>query len=487
MQAKYFTVIGFSILMLTIFSFSSVNVLACQYDYQPICAIYARAGSVFTGKLEKFEEGKSERSSYIVAYFSVEKTFKGTTERIEKVTFRICLDAGENDFKVGERYFVYKENADLNGYNNHPRRLTDNNDHLRYAEGLSTTDPIYTLSGRLEDLTEGELKNTEVSVIQNEKEYKFTPDEYGKFEYKATNPGLYKVRIVLPFDAKIYERTVYFDYAENLTVTNSERQTIIEYDSRFKPNDCDYRTFSFDKDYKIVLSKISGKIIDGSGNPVPNLPVYLYPNTKDQDFNDWNSRSGKTSQAGEYCIDRLKPGSYILGVNLGKTPRMDAPYPETYYPGRKTLGESQIINLTEGQNLSLQNLVLPPKLKVIKISGKLIWENGTAVTKYSPNSDIERRPIVYLVDPKNFLMISSFSAEGNSTSEIDNQGNFSFLTFERYSYIIHAHAFDSKNQPMHANHFLVKAPENLKPITLKLNLNGEGNSEEEIRRALISK
>jgi hypothetical protein len=154
-----------------IFFCSAGSLLACQCYFQTVCQAYTQSKSVFVGKLEKIEDDTAGiLEPDLVAYFSVEKTFKGTTEKLEKVKFDIC--DGEPQLKVGERYFVYKEDADVNNYCNTPRVLQKDDYNLKFAEGLSRSAPTYTVSGSIDGMSEEEAKLTEIWIEDGPNKYK---------------------------------------------------------------------------------------------------------------------------------------------------------------------------------------------------------------------------------------------------------------------------------------------------------------------------
>jgi protocatechuate 3,4-dioxygenase beta subunit len=261
-------------------------------------------------------------------------------------------------------------------------------------------------------------------------------------------------------------------------ITNTEKQTIIEYDLKFEPNACDYRTVEFYKDYKIAVLTLKGKVVDQSGGPVPDLFVFLYPKTAGQNFMRRDYRVGKTGNSGEYDIRNLKPGEYILGINLGGTPPQEVPYPPTFFPGKLSLSEAQIITLTESKDLILPAFVLPPKLRTVKITGKAVWQDGSPAAKSSDDASAKVNPRIYRIDP---LTLES-TLDGLIVT--DKDGNFSFTGFEGYSYILHADGVDAAQRSRHSKHILIKAEENTAPIILKLNLPGEGTSVEDVKRDL---
>jgi hypothetical protein len=89
-----------------------------------------------------------------------------------------------------------------------------------------------------------------------------------------------------------------------------------------------------------------------------------------------------------------------------------------------------------------------------------------------------------MVSIHNISCFNSFTSEGKVTETIDEQGNFSFVGYEGYEYIIHAHALDSKGNLFHAKHQKIKIVENMQPLELKLSIEGKGDNKEEITQEI---
>jgi hypothetical protein len=65
-----------------------------------------------------------------------------------------------------------------------------------------------------------------------------------------------------------------------------------------------------------------------------------------------------TGQDGDFVVEHLSPGRYIVGINLRDAVDAQHPYPRTIYPG----GDSspQVIELRLGQTVQLPDWRLPP-------------------------------------------------------------------------------------------------------------------------------
>ncbi len=450
------------------------KVFACSCLLAPPCVAYSESEKVFIGELEEIIEDKNSRIYTVYGRFRVERSFKGNPAKTEKVKFE--MGSCERKFTIGETYFVYVNNASLRQYCDRTNILSESSLDLDYVNSLSKTSPKYSISGDIIGLSELELNELNIKISDGDVEYEVKPDQLGQIKFDTTKDTSYNVRISIPFKA--------FVDTNNVIVNNTSSRTTIEYKSNFIPNGCSYRRIRVSKIDDTPTSNIFGKVVDKSGNAIPRLYLYLYPYKLNQDFTSDDYELAKTNDKGEYIFRKVKPGNYIFGTNLGRTPDFDTPFPETFFPSQKTFNESGIITVSEKQDLTLPIFVIPPRLKTVKISGKLVWEDGTPVAKFSPNSESEQKAAFYLIDPLTFKRFDSFTYEGRNPIELDNQGNFSFLGYKGYSYIIHAHAFNFDNKPLHAKHIIVKASENVPLLTLKLSLEGKGENITDIKREL---
>lgn len=246
-------------------------------------------------------------------------------------------------------------------------------------------------------------------------------------------------------------------------------------------------------------AEISGHIMDEEGSAVQNAYIELYPNLPNLKFSYFGYfKITKSDDEGNYTFKNLPMGDYIIGINLGHSPDFDVPYPRTFYPGSKFFSHAQVIGVNDGQKLRIMPFVVPVKLKVVKITGKLLWKDGLPIDEVHPVH--KRRDIHdWSVDLRDTLPLGttypSIGSSGFFTSfkdkpedqlrkiiKIDDQGNFTLWAFEGYSYILSAYAFDSDANGWHTN-IIITTKENMEPLELKLSLKGSG-TDEEIRKEL---
>lgn len=222
------------------------QVFACGCEVPTICQAYTRAGAVFTGILSKIEKDENSSIETVFAHFTVEKTFKGRTGKIEVVKF--IIGSCEKTFKIGEKYFVYKESdSSVNRVCNLTDTLDRSISDLEYASSLSETTPIFTISGRIDGLSRDEIGKAKLIIKSQNNRRQIPLDNDGFFDFAAKEDTTYQVKILLPFEATIFIESL--GEGEKLT------GTIVEYSLPFRPNECDYRKISVSKIDKTAISK----------------------------------------------------------------------------------------------------------------------------------------------------------------------------------------------------------------------------------------
>lgn len=237
---RVFTALSFVLL-------SFRKTLACQCEPIPICEAYSKAKKVFTGKLNKVIEDKTAPYYTVQAHFSVNKTFKGKTDKIEIVTFELG-DCQWIDFKDGEEYFVYAEDLNINTYCNRTVILSNAKPDLEYANTISESSPIFSITGQIypyEQLSINDLKKIKLFIKSKGGRKEVKIDKNGFFNFVARKKQTYEVNLLLPFKADI--SFMQDKEPPPNKVSKSTLSTKVQYDLQFKPNDCDFRIISIAK------------------------------------------------------------------------------------------------------------------------------------------------------------------------------------------------------------------------------------------------
>ena len=171
----------------------------------------------------------------------------------------------------------------------------------------------------------------------------------GKYRFEALEPGRYEVSIVGP------EGYSGWGPGSPIEIPNNRA--------------CAETNFSISPD-----GRITGRVIDARGRGVPSVRV---------------EATGADAPVPEYCapemassdpdgffeLRSLPPGRYLVGLNLRDLPSEYNPYPRVLYPGDSTA--PHVVELSLGQVADLGQWTLPPPLEAVRISGMVVWGNGT--------------------------------------------------------------------------------------------------------------
>jgi Carboxypeptidase regulatory-like domain len=398
----------------------------------PPCQSYGNTPAVFVGTAlevkqtsEKLIAGEDRQFPQRAFIFRIDEPFRGVnTAQVEVRTGMGGGDCGYN-FKLGERYLVYASFNATNGFYGtnictRTRPVSDAGEDLDYIRGLKDREPGATLSGEIRRYrrnpeTEGTqqvgpLANIEISVKGEGRSYTTRTDERGRYQLTKLEPGQYVVRAELP---------------DGLSTYDSERKT--------KLNDRGCSVVSFQV---MDNGRISGRVLDADGQPVPKMMLNLIPASQ-ADSTRPNSMIAEADVEGRYELKFVPPGNYLLGIRLNglNGPESVATaYPRSYYPSVLKATEAVVITIGEGTVLKDVNLRLPPRLVKRVISGKVIFPDGSPAVKASvahAETTYAARGVAYGVSA-------------------DEQGNFSFDGYEGISYYVRAHVNDSNGKQRHA-------------------------------------
>ncbi|HET9943640.1 MAG TPA: hypothetical protein VFR05_09880, partial [Terriglobia bacterium] len=184
--------------------------------------------------------------------------------------------------------------------------------------------------------------------------------------------------------------------------------------------------------YAQVHGRISGRLTDGNGKPIPDQAIRIMPEALSPlDARSWDLPYAFTKEDGSYEFATLPSGRYVLGVNVASPPQPlrpdDAVYPRTYFPSARERADAQVIALTAGSEQRDVNIVLPGPLQKRAIRGTVLWTDGKRVKGAG----------VSLSNPE-------YAAGHNQFAQSDDNGEFTFDVYEGLPYMVVA---SSRNDP----------------------------------------
>ena len=411
------------LLLLPLFLFGlSAEAQACVCamsftDYQP-CSAFWKASDVFVGTVTEIgpmnpvvgSGGKSFTTNGRFTRFKIEKAFRGVQgETIETFEHGTSCDY---HFKLGESYLVYGSRDPKDGKIyvwscSATKTLDRAESDLEYARGVLRGDPTPSIIGLVTRETRNQASEYRnnlylegIRVIadggpKNVAEV-FT-DAKGIFRFFGLAPGSYRVRAGTPADL----RRLYGE--ETLTLQVREGR-------------CSGGQFTVTS-----LSTISGRVVDAKGLPLKTR-LDLVPIDSDGKEIAPAEQSIQTysDDQGRYKFDWLAPGRYLVTINSRNQPgSYDPPYQRTYYPGVTERVRASVIELIDGQQLSIDDFAIGPPLQTRTIEGIVLMPDGTPAA--------------------NALMTLEFTERNwAETASADAQGRFSLKVYDGFKYIVAA-------------------------------------------------
>ena len=454
MRSKIICVLSVLFVMLCA---ESVAACTCGEGGAP-CEAYGKASAVFVGtvtsiKQRKFDSVEVERErkrrdtgeylSPVTYTFVVQKSFSG----VDGFQVEVGSGLGSSDcgyqFVQGAQYVVYaygdpRNNRLSTSTCTRTRLVAEADEDLAFLRSLSDRASGVTISGTvfrkyLEGVQPPVDKKVVVFPLVIEGEgvrRELRTDAEGRYQVTGLKAGTYTVKVTLP--------------DELFTHSSEEKVSIAE-------RGCGNVSF-----YVVDNGRISGKVLDADGQPVPKILLYLM---RAEDVGaerpQWNYASA--DEEGRFTFRPVVPGRYLLGVRLNglSSPGEVAnDYPLTFYPGVSKAAQATPITISHaGEHVSDHVLHLPPRLTERIVEGVVMLPDNRPAAKASVS----------------YQELSGANLPTSYGLESDEQGRFKIRIYDGLKYLISAHFDTGKSSgQMHAEPVEVTGSAKLKPIKLTI-------------------
>jgi hypothetical protein len=413
----------------------------CRGGITP-CQEYFEASAVFVGVVTGSSRATLDQGDHQfpqrLFQFRLEQAYRGIAgKEVSVITGMGNGDCGY-DFRVGEKYLVYafrtSDNKLSTSICTRTRLFSEAQEDLDYIRGLSTAPRGSIIFGEVNRVNRNSsderltpVEGAKISIVGSSKRVEVITDSKGQYSAAELPPGAYKVKLNLP---------------EGLSIYDPEREANVS------DRGCARVGFWVEAD-----TRITGKVFDLQGQPIPNVLLELVPAKPAP--NQLFPQFVRTDSEGKYEMKLVKGGRYLLGVRIyGSAGSTYVPYRRTYYPGVFEESQATVITIAEGQVINAVDLHLPPPLIERELEGIVTFTDEQP----AKGATVWLKEIEY---PNNDMPYRATT---------DDQGRFSFKVYEGMKYSLVA-IIDSetKGKQKRSDALEIRATETTEVIKLMIN------------------
>lgn len=196
--------------------------------------------------------------------------------------------------------------------------------------------------------------------------------------------------------------------------------------------------------------RINGRVTTRNGEPAARIEVQT------RSAQGVPGDGAMTDSDGRYQLRIIRPGQYLLGINLNHSPTQDTPYPRWFYPGTEDLAAAETIVFSGRPETRNLDLTLPERQPERTIDGTVTRLDGQPVP----------RTVVTILDAARQVVAQSFA---------DQAGRFSARVFAGTAYRLHA-VWPGSTAETATSAIPLDIASGATPLNVRLTLTQPGNS-----------
>ncbi len=359
---------------------------ACsRLDQRSVCEAAGSAEAIFVGYVYKVEQLKAKKDDLQreqiagqIAHIRVENVFKG--EIGPEIAIHSGMTSCGFSYQVGEQWVVYasydKEtetwsDGDVCGRSRQTKYAAND---LLYLRRLPVSAQQTRISGVVEYLKSDPEKgtistttsNVKVKIIGKRLTAEVYTDRNGIYEIYGLPPGEYLIKPEAPPG---------WTESFPIRVADAADSEVESAKVKLAEKSCAELNFSFHLDAE---TSIAGKVRGADGRPLPNVLLGLQPKGK-RALQAW--QFVYTNLEGDYQLENIPPGEYLIVVNGNGDISSYAPFPKAYYPGVFKEEIAAVVKATRGDRLENYDINIPSQATTHTIQGMLLYADGRPVEK----------------------------------------------------------------------------------------------------------
>jgi hypothetical protein len=341
------------------------------------CSQYWRVSAVFAGRVEDIRPTSGEAGNLAVR-FAVERRGRGVTT--DTVVVESPAQNGVNcgyTFQPGERYVVYAFETPDRKLVTHMcagnKRFADAAADLAFLDEVTGPPRGVRVFGQVrrvdDDLMSfsrrdnGGVADARVRVVGEQVSREAITTQSGEYDFRDLPPGTYQVAVTPPpglaFPGPPLPRAQHYPPPRPFTLTN--------------PSQCMQLRAWLHTD-----SRITGVLRNTDGSPADEEEIDLIATSSatrsDKQIPHVSVRTGSD---GRFTFAFIAPGTYLVGMNLKNPPPASQLDRRSYHPGVRDPRQATVVTVREGGRLELTPFQLLEWPRERRMSGIVVWTDGT--------------------------------------------------------------------------------------------------------------
>lgn len=198
------------------------------------------------------------------------------------------------------------------------------------------------------------------------------------------------------------------------------------YGADLKDGQCKHVSFKLQP-----ATRIRGHVAWPPGMESRSIEVVAIP-THLRKLNQFSGKWNFTDENDRFDLWPLPPGDYFVGININSSPKPDAPFPPTYYPGVTSRDAASIVHVGQGEarelELPLREVAEPRRVDFVAIG-------------------LDGKPM-----RKIYIQLEDLRHPGDTASyvnvDLDALGRGMLTVYAGYSYHLHGSQSDQCSKPV---------------------------------------